>query len=77
MYDVSLTSIADGNTRTCPVLPHKDVENTTLLLNCTEIIKPKQLYRISIMGSNPAGRSIIVQDLELSKQALLSVYPLP
>lgn len=73
-YNVSLKSVANDDVHACSYLAHEDAENTTLILNCIKIIKPIQLYRINILGTNPAGTSIIVQDTELSKQTLLSIH---
>ena len=54
---------------------HQDVDNTSLILNCTDILQLNQLFLVEINGSNPAG-NFTIQDLELSKQVLLPSYQL-
>ena len=73
MYKVTVVSIANDKVHTCPVEIHPDEENTMLILNCTDIIQPKRLYKFNITGSNPAGTSTIIQDVPLSKQTLPSI----
>ena len=46
-----------------------DIENITLILNCTGLLQPHQLFVVEINASNPAGMSTILRDLELSKYA--------
>ena len=74
IYEVTVESVTDGKRYTCPVMVNHDTENTTLILNCTDLLKPHQLFVVEISGSNPAGMSTVVQDLELSKYANITIH---
>ena len=73
-YKATMKSITDSELYTCPVVVVQDVVDTTLILNCTELLQPHQLFVVEISGSNPAGTSTVVGDIELSKYANITMH---
>ena len=72
VYELSLNSVIEQQTLSIvhPIEDNEYVNYIELTLN-NSIIHPNNLYVMNITASNPAGRTVIIQDWKLSNLKLI------
>ena len=75
MYELSLNWVIEQQTLSIvhPIEDNEYVNYIELTLN-NSIIQPNNLYVMNVTASNPAGRTVIIQDWKLSNLKLIMTH---